>query len=556
MVSQGFSMQPKTDDFGTSPRGTRYPSAVFVILPRVGAALLRTSGVWVLLSCQNGSAVGTLQAQEPDATTAEAHTTPAGSSDAAAPTTDSSMGLPPGDAAVGTSASEQPSGSPAPAFSCTDTSYDHDQDPTTECRAMTICAAGQYVVSGGTKVQDRVCAECLPATFSSASNAAACTPWTVCSWAQVETQSPSSSTDRSCAPGSAYRLLPDGPVAISIAIDSTDSLLVGFSDGLVRRYSSNGVAANEIGNGSFGNSTAVVAVDSRDDVLISTAIEPGGTRFLSKYDRDGYPQWTTPVFDTVGDRLEPTFIAVDAADNVVVAGTHQLNPFVIKYDRDGNELWRDRFDPGPVAFARSVAVDRQGNVLVSGSALGKLPGLAEGVDGYLFLRKYDPHGRRLWLDQFGNEQGFEEGFALAVDGQGNAIAGGYTLHQVEGITDRAILRKYDPEGAPLWTEQFAVDHVFPGVRALAVDAADNVLVALNSTTLDGSSSAGIVVRSYAPDGGQLTSHFEAPDAAPEGPHAAGGIAVDSGGRVFVVGSAFEPSSNKLPTSFIWLASEP
>ncbi len=81
---------------------------------------------------------------------------------------------------------------------CGEDAWDDDDDPATECVAMTECVPGEAVDDQGTATADRVCAACESGTFSAEDNAASCRAWTGCAPTQyIETEG-SASADRIC----------------------------------------------------------------------------------------------------------------------------------------------------------------------------------------------------------------------------------------------------------------------------------------------------------------------------------------------------------------------
>jgi hypothetical protein len=86
-----------------------------------------------------------------------------------------------------------------------------------------------------------------------------------------------------------------------------------------------------------------------------------------------------------------------------------------------------------------VAVDGQGNVITTGQFRGTAdfdPGAGTvnltsvgGVD--LFVSKLDPFGNFVWVRQLGNSTGVDQGFGVAVDGQGSV----YTTGGFQGTAD-------------------------------------------------------------------------------------------------------------------------
>ena len=69
-----------------------------------------------------------------------------------------------------------------------------------QCRPWTTCAAGEFVASPGHAQGDRVCASCVVGTFTTGVNAQACTPWTACQAGQYIGTAGTPAADRSCSP--------------------------------------------------------------------------------------------------------------------------------------------------------------------------------------------------------------------------------------------------------------------------------------------------------------------------------------------------------------------
>jgi len=138
---------------------------------------------------------------------------------------------------------------------------------------------------------------------------------------------------------------------------------------------------------------------------------------------------------------------------------------------------------------RSVAVDRDGNIVLTGRAMGALdfgdgPLSAGDADWTAFLVKFDPTGKLLWAKRFG-ERGSVYGNAVAVDALGNILLTGeldgvvdFGAGPVESLAPSAdvFVAKFDASGRPLWSHLFGDEYRQSG-RAIAVDAAGDVVVA-------------------------------------------------------------------------------
>jgi hypothetical protein len=161
----------------------------------------------------------------------------------------------------------------------------------------------------------------------------------------------------------------------------------------------------------------------------------------------------------------------------------------------------------------------------------------------------------LWAKSAG-DQGNENGYGVAVDGNGNVfVTGNFTSTSLTfgsttlnnaGNTD-FFLVKYDNSGNVLWAKS-AGGTSYEGGLCIAVDAGGNVLVGgylqsasitLGSVTLNNSAgtSSDFFTVKYDNSGNVLW----AKSAGGTGLELMNGIAVDAGGNVFVTGTFYSPS---------------
>lgn len=99
-------------------------------------------------------------------------------------------------------------------------------------------------------------------------------------------------------------------------------------------------------------------------------------------------------------------------------------------DRCRVQAWTRQFgSSGSSDFAHSVSIDPNGNVLVAGITFGQLPEQTHSGGQDSFVRKYDPRGTELWTNQFGivDDDGFSIfviTHAVAADASGNVFVAG------------------------------------------------------------------------------------------------------------------------------------
>ena len=159
-----------------------------------------------------------------------------------------------------------------------------------------------------------------------------------------------------------------------------------------------------------------------------------------KYSSAGEPLWTNR-YNGPGDRDDyACAVTVDSSNNVIVTGysaDSQSFPHyaTIKYSPAGESLWTNRYNgPGNGDdWANAVAVDASNNVIVTGYSTGS-------AGGYATI-KYSAAGVPLWTNLYNGPggYGYNEGSALAVDRSGNVIVTGYSLGS-GGVHDYATVK--------------------------------------------------------------------------------------------------------------------
>jgi hypothetical protein len=266
---------------------------------------------------------------------------------------------------------------------------------------------------------------------------------------------------------------------------------------------------------------------------------PAGSIRTEKYSAaNGERLWSATLdMDFVKDTEAGHAIAVDAAGNVIVAGTGPTwgsngSPMrVVKYDgATGAQLWVTSFDTTHSGVAVALAITPEGHVVVTGhnSASG-FPSRSIRT-----IKLNGATGAQLWLADFdisGSEGG---GAAVVVDGEGHVIVAG-----VNGASRGLALKYHGTTGAQLWA---STDTAFGAVNGVATDAQGNVYVTgYRFTVLQGVRQLQMhTARLAAATGAIQWSALEG--TAGNKPNQGTGIRVDASGNVLVSGHTWDAAS--------------
>ncbi len=303
--------------------------------------------------------------------------------------------------------------------------------------------------------------------------------------------------------------------AASLVVDGNGNVYVtGLSVGIgtgsdysTVKYNASGVQqwiARYNGPGDGYDLATGLGVDADNNVYVTGWSLGNGTDsdFATiKYDSSGMQQWVARYNGPANGSDAPASLAVDSGGNVYVTGysmgSGSLTDYgTIKYDSFGNQLWV-AFYNGSYNFrdeARSLAVDDGGNVYITGrSATSEL-------DFDYATIKYDSSGNQIWVASYnGPDNGDDQAYALALDGDGNVYVAGYS-YSSDTDYDYATI-KYDSFGNQFWVARYnGPGNIWDFAYSLALDGIGNVYLTGNSCGL---TSADYATIKYSQDQGAV-----------------------------------------------------
>jgi hypothetical protein len=180
----------------------------------------------------------------------------------------------------------------------------------------------------------------------------------------------------------------------------------------------------------------------------------------------------TLIWENRGPEGYVQALAVDAVGNVVTCGSVSFpgDFYTVKYrGSDGTVLWDKRYNAGVTDRATALAVDPEGNVAITGLT-------GNGSDSDFYTAKYRAaDGLLLWERRYsGPLDGYDVPRALAVDRHGNVIVTGSYWNGTNPVA--SIVKYAASNGVLLWERGWPEGWG----AAVAVDNGDNILVAGSS----------------------------------------------------------------------------
>jgi hypothetical protein len=201
--------------------------------------------------------------------------------------------------------------------------------------------------------------------------------------------------------------------------------------------------------GNYNDYVTDMAIDKSGNVYLTGYVQVNDTdqNFVTiKYNTQGIEQWAR-YYDGPDHREDkPVVIAVDDSGNVFVTGySYSYSEFddilTIKYNENGDSIWTRKFlGIGHVSDRpNAMALDKNGNVYVAGSAVG-----SNSMDALTL--KYNGNGNLEWSRYFnGSTNAYDVAYDLTV-GKNDII---YVSGLSFGVG--GVILKYDNKGNQLST---------------------------------------------------------------------------------------------------------
>lgn len=173
--------------------------------------------------------------------------------------------------------------------------------------------------------------------------------------------------------------------------------------------------------------------------------------YLIKVDKNGNSEWTKTIGGNNDDRCYAIEQTIDGgfiiAGTTLSFGTEYYNIYLIKTDRNGNEVWAKIFGGSGGDYAYAVQETEDGGFIICGDSQSFSAG------GYtdVYLIKTDNSGNLLWSKTYGGPSN-EGGKAISQTTDGGYIIAGITQGFSAYPKSDVYLIKTDESGNIIWTK--------------------------------------------------------------------------------------------------------
>ncbi len=234
------------------------------------------------------------------------------------------------------------------------------------------------------------------------------------------------------------------------------------------------------------NFPAAMTLDRSQSLVVTGYGLGSGTSYdyaTIKYAGDGTPIWTARYNDPANDNDLATAVVVDSVDNVFVTGLtgtggYPTNMTTVKYDATGSMEWAAVYD-GPDHLdekANAIALDSSGHIYVAGWSSG-----ASSEHDFVTV-KYDFEGSVVWAQRYnGPANNRDEATSIAVDRAGNIYVSGIS-YDVTFTNPDVVLLKYHSDGSLGWVRRFdGAGHSDDVPGKMALDQKGNIYLTVTTT---------------------------------------------------------------------------
>ncbi len=212
-----------------------------------------------------------------------------------------------------------------------------------------------------------------------------------------------------------------------------------------------------LGTGDFGYGIAVDKVHNVYVCGSAHLLNGENSDFITlKYNISGGQVWTQRFTGAAGGDDAAKKILLDDSNHIYIGGYAEIGPgdstdfCTIKYDTSGVLLWRNLYNGpgGGIDMFYDMTIDNRNNVYVTGSSIGN------GTNADFATVKYGSNGVEKWVARYDDSLSSDDyGKSVAIDRIGNVYVTGASYNGNDS-NSRITTIKYDSAGTLRWKAEY------------------------------------------------------------------------------------------------------
>ena len=146
-------------------------------------------------------------------------------------------------------------------------------------------------------------------------------------------------------------------------------------------------------------------------------------------------------------------------DDFSITSNDRNNIIMVKYDKDGNQLWRNKWGGSKFDTFQNIQPTSDGGFIVYGNYISKdIEGISNNGSSDAMILKYDKDGNMLWQKNWGGNNGDDFVDLIILPDDGFVVIGFSLSTNIDGLSNKgssdAIIVKYDKDGNMLWQKSW------------------------------------------------------------------------------------------------------
>ena len=213
------------------------------------------------------------------------------------------------------------------------------------------------------------------------------------------------------------------------------------------------------------------------DVFVTSYTPLGDLHWIYSFGTDGDDEGKSITIDK-DDNLYVTGTTTSAFPQETNIGG--IDTFIAKILTDGSQSWIKQFGTNSDDEGVSIAIDGNNNLYIVGTTYGVFPEQTDGDRADVFIAKYSIDGVKFWIKQ--NDISLsDKGKSIAIDSNNNLFVTGSATIMTPFIEVVGFIAKYSSDGVLQWSEH-STSSALPSDRSqssksIIIDKNDNPVVA-------------------------------------------------------------------------------